>query len=287
MLLLQVSGPFDAGSAGALVCDASWNAVGLLVGSAPSANGKRTAYVLTSNYLSGYFVSSYDVEWSNIRSGKSSDKEFFDNFFGPAAQKRDFQAPMREGYVAWFAPMYQSTYKDPEFNSEINDKVKKNWFATTGIVVDGKPLRELSGRRVVVWQATTNPWGVTDGPDRFVNFDADSIFTKRVFKDRQTEERIMTRHLLALSLSPGSHVLQYENKGANFKSSGMKRLNVNITPASVRLLDIHGLSLVQMDRLPPPPPALAGEKTPVKYELTRRPLSDNELVFGIRSGWFE
>lgn len=286
-VLLQVSGPFDAGSLGALVCDESWNAVGLIVGGGPVVGGKRVAYVLTSNSLAGYFTSSFDTQWANLRTGKKSDAEFFDKFFGPAVQRRGFQAPMREGYVCWFAPMYPAAYNDADFTAEINDKVKKNWFASTGIVLDGKPLREISGSRVVIWEAANNPWGTSDGADRYVNFDADSLFSKRVYRDRQTEERIMTRHILAIGLEPGSHVMQYENKGANFKSSGIKRANLNLAAGTVKLLDINGLSLVQMDRLPPPPAALAGEKNAVKYELTRRPLTDTEVVFGIRSGWFE
>jgi hypothetical protein len=122
--------------------------------------------------------------------------------------------------------------------------------------------------------------------DRYVNFDADSLFSKRVYKDRQTEERIMTRHILALELAPGKHFLQYENKGANFKSTGIKRRSVSVVAGTVQTLDIKGLSLVQMDRLPPPP-AGVGEKNSVKYELTRRPLGDKELIYGIRSGWYE
>jgi hypothetical protein len=285
-VLFQVSGPFDAGSAGAVVCDASWNAVGILVGSSAPIDGKRMAFVLPSNYLSPLLNSSYDVDWSQLRSGKTSDADYFDQFFGPSARPRGFQDPMSNGYIAWFAPMYPAAYRDFDFTTEINDKVKKSWFASIGLKVDNRPLREISGSRVVIWQATTNPWNVSDGLDRYVNFDADSLFSKRVYKNRQTEERIMTRHILALALEPGTHLLQYENKGANFKSTGIKRRNVTITAATAQLLDIQGLSLVQMDRLPPPP-AGVGEKNPVKYELTRRPLGDKELIYGIRNGWFE
>jgi hypothetical protein len=284
--MFTIEGPFDAGSAGGIICDESWNVIGMLVAGGPVTGGHRLAYAISSSYLSGLGVSMYDTDWKSLRTPYSSDAEKFDLYMGPAVKRQEFKAAMNSAYLCWFSPMYRATYSDPEFMAEINDKVRKNWFSTTGLVVDNLPIREISASQLSVWSATVNPWGVRDSGSRYMHFDAESLFTKRIYKNRQTEERIMTRHILGAPVTPGRHFIQYENRGANFKSSGIKRRNIDLQRATATLLDIRGLSLVQMDRLPPPPPGI-GQKNPVKYELTRRPLTDNELIYGIRSSWLE
>jgi hypothetical protein len=285
--LIRVRGPFDAGSAGGIVCDEAWNVAGVLVGSEPGSSGtERSGYVLLANYFAPLLQTSYDTEWSELRTGATSDASEFARHFGPAAPAAEFQSAMDGGYVAWFSRIYPCSYADAEFTTEINDIIKKNWFYADELVIDHRPLREWSGSRVVVWGAGVNPWNLSDNKGRYMHFDADAIFNKRVYKTRTTEERIMTRYILAMELSPGPHTIQYQNKAANFKSSGLKRQQLNMGQGLIAPLDIQGLSLVQMDVLPAPQAGI-GEGAPVKYTLTRRPLGSKELGFGIRSARFK
>ncbi|MCH7472279.1 trypsin-like peptidase domain-containing protein [bacterium] len=282
MLLFELEGAFDVGSAGGMVLNEQYELIGIIIGGGEkTANGRR-AYALASSFLSRLLISSYFVTWDGVRTNYSSGAQYFDRFFGPAPQMMDFGAPMQEGYLVWFAPVRQATYNDYEFNSEINDKIDKNWFYTSGLVVDGRRLKEFSASRIFVVRACVNPWGITNRPDRYVHFDADSLFSKVIYKQRRTEERIMTRHLMAMPLKPGIHTVLYENKGANFKSSGIKRQRITIEPGQATLLDIEGLSLVSMLLLPSATPGV-GEAESVRYELERRPLRQKEVNFIIRS----
>jgi len=271
LLMLEVAGPFDAGSAGGLVCDENFDVVGILIGGGAETDGGRLAYALSSSYFSPLLISTYDVAWDNLRTGHHSDADYFDRFFGPSPQPVDYSAPMTESYLAWFAPIYHTQYADFEFTYEINDKIDKNWFYTAGLEIDGRPINEWSAWRVFPWEATINPWDMEDGVDRYMHFDADSLFSKRIYVDRDTEERIMTRHILVMPLEPGPHTIRYENKGANYKLTGMRRRRIDARPAEVELIDIEGLSLVSMLLLPNDAPA-TGEGEPVRYELERRPL---------------
>jgi hypothetical protein len=285
-LLLELRGPFDSGSAGGLVLSKDYEVLGIILGcSDPGPDGARTGYALATTYLPPLLNTTAEVPMDRLRTEATSDTGYFDKFMGPAAKPLDFQAPMTEGYVAWFAPIQPARYADAEFTSEINDKIDKNWFYTSDLVVDGRDIRDWSLSRLVVVRATTNPWGFTDGPEEYMHFDADSVFAKRIYKDRSTEERIMTRHVLALALPPGKHTLQYVNRGANYKISGVKRLRLDLASAEIHLLDIVGLSLVSMTLLPNPPPGV-GEGEPVHYDLERHPYQEKELNWSIRQGRF-
>jgi len=276
MMLFELEGPFDVGSAGGIVCNEDWEVVGLIVGGGGGSGDSRTAYALASGYFQSMLVSSYDVEWANLRTGHDGDAAYFDQFFGPAPQLMGYQSPMPEGYIAWFAPTYHSAYSDYEFTYEINDKVDKNWFFSDDLEIDGRPIEEWSASRIFIWPAYVNPWDVTDTVDQYVHFDADSLFSKRIYVDRDTEERIMARYILCMALEPGKHTLRYINRGANYKSTGRKSERVDIVAATIKLLDIQGLSFVSMLLLPNSIPS-AGEGEPVRYELERRPMSDLEI----------
>ena len=281
MVVFELAGPFDVGSAGGIVYNEDYEAIGLIVGAEAGDGPERTTYALASTYFQSLLVSSYDVAWDALRSGYASDAEYFDMFLGPAPQVMDYQAPMPEGYIAWFAPCYPTEYNDYEFTYEINDKIDKNWFATDKLEIDGRPVEEWSASRIFIWPAYVNPWEITDSIDRYVHFDADSLFSKRIYADRDTEERIMTRYILCMALEPGQHTLSYMNRGANYKATGIKRERVNISAAGIELLDIQGLSFVSMLLLPNAMPR-AGEGEPVRYELERRPLSDKEVNACVR-----
>lgn len=280
---LQLSGPFDVGSTGGLVCNASYEVVGLIIGGSAEGGKHAAVYAMSSNYFAPFVNSTYDLELADLRTSAKSDADYFDVFFGASPQPLEFNAAMPEPYIAWFAPIRHTEYADAEFTSEINDKIDKNWFYSIGLRLDQRPLREWSASRFVIWPATLNPWGITDSPELYVHFDADSLFTKRIYKSRDTEERIMTRYIVAFAVPPGTHVLEYENRGANFKATGVKRERLALKPAQIKLLDIQGLSFVSM-KLLPNAKAGVGEGESVRYELERRPLSDKELNFGIRSG---
>lgn len=279
--LIQVEGPFDSGSAGGLLCGENYEVAGMLLGGESKPGGKCTAHALTSTYLAPLMLSTFDGTLSNLRTNYGSDGDFFDTFFGPAPQPVDFNATMPEGYIVWFGPTPHTEYADFEFTNEINDKIDKNWFYSAGLMVDGRPLREWSASRIFVLPATRNPWDLEDSAERYIHFDADSTFSKRIYRNRETEERIMTRCLLAMPLAKGSHALSYENKGANYKSTGIKRVRISLASAEIRLLDITGLSLVSM-RLLPSAPVGAGEGRPVRYELERKPYQDKELNWSVR-----
>jgi hypothetical protein len=82
-------------------------------------------------------------------------------------------------------------------------------------------------------------------------------------------------------LPPGTHKLQYSNKGANYKATGIKRASISLDPGRVHLIDITGLSLVSMKLLPKSSPG-AGEKQSVRYELERKPLGEREVNLLVR-----
>jgi hypothetical protein len=281
LALLQVKGPFDSGSAGGLVCNDAYEVVGLLVCGDEPGTASCTAHALVSAHLEPLLLKTYDSKLSDLHTDARSDADFFDKFMGPAAKPLDFSGPMTEGYIAWFSQVRHAQYSDTEFAHEINDKIDKNWFRTAGLIVDGRPLREWSASRIYVLPATISPWDWTDTPGRYVHFDADSQFSKRIYKNRDIEERIMTRYILAMPLEKGEHTLEYENKGANYLASGIKRARVTLASAQVSLIDITGLSLVSMVLLPNPPVG-TGEGKPVRYELERRPYQDKELNWSIR-----
>ena len=86
---------------------------------------------------------------------------------------------------------------------------------------------------------------------------------------------------MAMPLKPGAHTLSYQNKGANYKLSAVKRQRFKLGSAELKLLDIQDLSLVSMVLLPKPV-IKAGEGKPVRYELERRPFQGKELNWSIR-----
>lgn len=286
LLLIEVEGPWDAGSAGGLVCNDAYEVVGVLLGCGDETANGRKGYALASSYVSPLLISTYDVDWASLRTANSADADYFDMFFGQSPQLMDYYAPMPEGYIAWFAPINHVEYADYDFTLEINDKIDKNWFYSAGLKVDGRPIEEWSAAHILIWPAFINPWDAVDAVDQYVHFDADSLFSKRIYKTRDTEERIMTRYILAMALPPGEHTIQYTNKGANYKTTGMKRRRIDIDSARVTLIDIEGLSLVTMTLLPDGEIGI-GEGEPVRYELERRPLQEKELNACIRKGRFQ
>lgn len=281
LALIQVKGPFDSGSAGGIVCNDAYEVVGLLVCGDKPGTPDCEAQALVSGHLATLLLRTVDSNMSDLATTATSDADLFDKFMGPAAKQLDFSGPMTEGYLAWFSPAHHVQYSDAEFMHEINDKIDKNWFCTKSLVVDGRPLREWSASRIYILPATVSPWDWTDTPERYVHFDADSQFSKRIYKNRDIEERIMTSYMLAMPLDKGEHTLVYENKGANYKATGVKRARVTLASAQISLIDITGLSLVSMVLLPNPQ-LRAGEGKPVRYELERRPYQDKELNWSIR-----
>jgi hypothetical protein len=281
MSMFQFTGPFDSGSAGGIVCNDSSEVIGLIIGGERQTDGNNTAFAISTAYLNPFLTGSIDVPLKELDTPATSDADFFDTFLGPAPQRIGRDAPMPEGYIAWFSPTAHSVFSDPEFRTEINDKIDKNWFCSRGLVVDGRPVEEWSASRLLVLPATRNPWDLTDRPDRYIHFDADSRFSKRIYKNRDTEERIMTRFILAMPLSEGSHTLLYQNVGANYKNTGIKRMRIHIDTAEIKRLDIADLSLVTMSLLPKPVTGI-GDGQPVRYELLRRPFQDKELNWSIR-----
>jgi hypothetical protein len=281
MLLFELDGPFDAGSAGGLVCNADFEVIGLLLGGGPQTKDGRIGYALASFYFRPLMIGTADVSWSRLQTEHSSESEYFDRFLGPSRQLMDYQAPMTECYIAWFAPVHHSVYSDAEFTAEINDNIDKSWFTTLNLTIDGRELNEWSASRIFVWPANLNPWDIHDGPDRYVYFDADSLFSKRIYKDRDTEERIVTRDILVMPLPPGSHSIRYENRGANYRSTGMRTRRLNLGAAEVEMIDIQGLNFVSWLLLPNATPR-AGEGEPVRYEVDKRPLGELEVNTCIR-----
>jgi hypothetical protein len=282
--LIELSGAFDCGSAGGLVLNENYDLVGLILGGQAKGN-PRKVYALASNVLAQMMNGGYLESLDTLRSSAGSDAALFDKMLGPAPQPLDFNSPMPEGHLVWFAPMPPMAFENPEFTTEVNDKIKKNWFYTADLIVDNRPLREWSAGRIMIMPAAVNPWNLSDAADRLIHFDADSKFSKVIYKNRETEERIMTRYLLALPLTPGQHSVQYHNKGANFKSTGIVRKKLTIEPSKATMIDITGLSLVSM-KLLPRKAAGVGEKQSVHYELERRPLDDRELGFMLRRARF-
>ncbi len=281
VVLLELSGPFDAGSAGGLVCSSDFNVVGMLIGGVPSAGGNTTGYAISATYLTAYLASSYDVGYSRLQTTATGDADAFETFFGPAPPRLAYDGPMTEGYLVWFSRICPVNYDDREFTAEINDKIEKNWFYTAGLEVDARPVTEISASRFYVCPVLSNPWGFQDSTECFVHFDADSLFAKRVYTVRELEERIMTRYLMAMPLNPGSHALVYENQGANLKSTGIVRKRVTIESGRIQTIDIQGLSVVNMQQLPVAPPSVGG-KPAVRYEIERRQVGDRELNDMIR-----
>ncbi|MBN2083289.1 trypsin-like peptidase domain-containing protein [bacterium] len=281
LMMIELAGPFDGGSAGGLVCDENFDVVGILLGGGPETDQGRTGYALMSGYFKPLLISTYDVAWSNLRTDSTCDAEYFDKFFGPEPQRVDYQAPMPECYLAWFGPMYHTELPDFQFTTEINDNIDQNWFATKNLVIDGLSINEISAARIVFWPAYLNSWDIVDEVDRYVFFDADSLFTKKIYRNRDTEERIITRYILAMALTPGQHSIRYENRGANYKSTGMRAARLDLRAAEVTLIDIEGLNLVSWLLLPNGELRI-GEGEPVHYEVDKRPLNTNEVTAGIR-----
>jgi hypothetical protein len=278
--MFEVTGPIDSGSAGGLVLNANYDMIGMVIGGAVSGS-PRTVACLSSSAIAPIMAGTYTGGFEMLQTDNTGDTQYFDRFLGPSPQPADFNSAMTESYVAWFTPIQPVSYGDAEFTSEINDKIAKNWFCTTDLVIDGRPIREWSAGRFCVMPANVNPWKLTDNAAQLMHFDADSKFSKIIHKDRETEERIMTRALAAIALPPGTHKLQYSNKGANYKATGIKRASISLDPGRVHLIDITGLSLVSMKLLPKSSPG-AGEKQSVRYELERKPLGEREVNLLVR-----
>lgn len=288
MLMLEIGGSYDSGSAGGLVCNENYEVVGIVIGGNgdQEGDGSQGAFVLSSYYLEKLIRTNSKLGLSSLQSGHTSDASYFDTFLGPAPQRLPYKDPMPEGFLLWFAPTHQFSFENPVFSHEVNDKIDKTWFRTANLVIDKRPLREWSASRIFIWDAADNPWGITDAKDRFVHFDADSTFSKLIYKNRDTEERIMTRHILAMPLDPGKHLIQYQNIGANFKSTGTKRRRFEVASGTLELIDIDGLSLVSMQLLEQPE-SKVGESEPVKYELERHMVGKREINSALRSSRFK
>jgi hypothetical protein len=281
-ILLEVTGQFDAGSAGGIVCNSDFDVIGLLVAGGPvGADGKRHAYAISATYLQSYLASSYGTGFDRLLTSARSDADSFDKYLGSVPPRLDYDAPMLDGYLVWFSHISHVRYADDEFAGEINDKVDKNWFCADNLQIDGKPVTEISASRFYLCPAVINPWEFTDTTDCFVHFDADSLFGKKIYTRRDVEERIMSRYLITMPLKPGSHALVYENKGANYKSTGFIRKRINIESGRIQTLDVTGLSVVNMKLLPVAPPSIGGAPA-VRYELERRPVLERELSWMIR-----
>jgi hypothetical protein len=282
VVLLDVTGPFDAGSAGGLVCNADYDVVGLIIGGGPlGPDGQRHAYAISATYLGGYLTNSYDVGYKHLQTAAVNDASVFDKYFGPTPPRLRFEDVMTEGYLVWFSRIHHASYADTEFTGEINDKIDKNWFYTADLQIDGKPATEISASRFYVCPAFVNPWEFKDAADCYVHFDADSLFAKKIYTNRDAEERIMSRYLIAMPLEPGKHSLVYENQGANYKSTGIVRKRVDLESGRVQVLDVTGLSVVNMQQLPVAPPSIGGAPA-VRYEIERRPVLERELNNMIR-----
>ena len=280
--LLEIEGPFDAGSAGGLVCDSNFDVIGLLIGGRPAGEDSRCmGYAITATYLGAYLTNSYDVGFKRLQTSATCDGDSFDTYFGPTPGQLAYEAPMTGGFLVWFTRIGPVSYDDHEFMDEINDKIEKNWFQSADLQIDGVPVTEISASRFFVCPAASNPWGFEDSSDCFVHFDADSLFSKRVYTSRELEERIMTRYLVAMPLAPGSHALVYRNEGANLKSTGVVRKRLTIEAGRIQTIDINGLSIVNMQQLPVAPPSIGG-KPAVRYEIERRPVGERELNDMIR-----
>ncbi|MDQ3023846.1 MAG: serine protease [bacterium] len=282
--MIEVDGPFDSGSAGGLLLNENYDLMGLIVGGTTSG-AQRTVAALASSAIQPLMNGTFTEGLDALRTDNKSDAAYFDKFLGASPQPQNYNSPMSEGYIAWFSPMQPVVYQDSEFTSEINDKIRKNWFCTTNLLIDGRPIREWSAGRLCILPASVNPWSLSDGAERLIHFDADSKFSKIIHKTRETEERIMTRYLLSIALPAGTHKLKYENKGANYKASGIKRKSITIEPGRAQLLDITGLSLVEM-KLLPKNVAGVGEKQSVRYELERKPIGEREVGLMIRMNRF-
>jgi hypothetical protein len=282
--MIEVEGPFDSGSAGGLVLNENYDLVGIVIGGSTSG-ATRTVAALGSSAIQPLMNGTYTYGLDALRSEHKSDAAFHDKFLGAAPQPLDYNAGMSEGYVGWFSPLHPVGYQDAEFTAEINDKIKKNWFYTSNLIIDNRPIREWSAGRLCILPATVNPWSWADGAERLIHFDADSKFSKIIHKNRETEERIMTRYLVAIALPAGAHKVQYENKGANYKSTGIKRKSLTVESGRAQLIDITGLSLVEM-KLLPRSKAAVGEKQSVRYEIERKPLGEREVGLMLRMNRF-
>jgi hypothetical protein len=282
--MLELSGPFDSGSAGGLVLNANYDLIGVIL-SGETNGSPRTVVALASGAIQPLMNGTYSDTLEGLKTPSTSDAAFYNQFLGTSPQQLDYNAPMTEGYIAWFTPMQPVGFKDKEFTTEISDKIAKNWFCTTNLLIDNRPIREWSANRLVVLPAAVNPWNMSDGEGRLIHFDADSKFTKVVHKERTTEERIMTRNLLAVALPAGTHKVQYENKGANYKSTGIVRKSIKVEQARTTLLDITGLSLVTL-KLLPKKAAAVGEQQSVHYEVERKPIGEREVGLMIRLNRF-
>src|SRR5690606_24147870 len=141
-------------------------------------------------------ISSGIFQWEDIYTNATGDADSFDLVFGPAPQPMDIQTPVSGGFLMWFAPIYAPLYEDEVFTSEILDKINGNRFHNAEITVDGVELRQYSASRLFFWDADDNDWDMHDSGTVYVHFDADSLFRKRVYRDHETEERIMAKQVM-------------------------------------------------------------------------------------------
>lgn len=278
---IHFSGYVDPGSAGGILVSDDYQVMGMIIGS----DGQGGGYALRAEDMLRLQISSGIFEWEEIFTDAQSDADYFDRVFGPAPRPLDVQEPIDGGFLMWFAPIYSPVYANEEFTVEIHDKINGNWFHNAEVTVDGVPLRQYSASRIYFWDADDNPWEMHDSDDVFVHFDADSLFKKRVYRDKETEERIMAKQIMALPLATGSHRVIYENRMANYNDSGVKRMSFELGFGSVQSLDIEGLSLVQMKFIDNPEAAVS-QASGLRYELQRRPMSENDIAIALRSARF-
>ncbi|MEZ5338996.1 MAG: serine protease [bacterium] len=274
---IHFSGYVDPGSAGGILVDENFELLGMIIGS----DGRGGGYALRAEDMRDLQISSGIYKWEEIFTKATSDAEGFDLVFGPAPQRMDIQSPVDGGFLMWFAPSYAPAYEDDVFTGEILDKINGNRFHNAEISIDGVPLRQYSASRLYFWDADDNPWEMQDSGSVYVHFDADSLFRKRVYRDKETEERIMSKHIMCMPLPRGEHRVIYENRMANLNDSGVKRMNFELGLGSVQSLDIQGLSLVSMSYIDNPAAAVS-QSAGLRYELQRRPLSDNDIAIALR-----
>ena len=278
---IHFSGYVDPGSAGGILVNSEFEVLGMILGSDNHGGG----YAMRAEDMHGLQVSSGIFDWSDVETDASSDEDIADRWCGPLPRRVGVQAPINGGLLMWYAPIYVPYYENPEFQEEISDKIKGNWFHNEEIVLDGIPLRRYSASRIFLWDANDNPWEMHDSADVYVHFDADSLFKKRVYRDKETEERIMAKQILAIPLTTGEHTVVYQNKMANYNDSGIKRKRFESALGSIQSLDVQGLSLVSMKYIDNPEAAVS-QAQGLRYELQRRPLSDNDIGIAMRLARF-
>lgn len=279
---IHFRGYVDAGSAGGILVSEDFEVLGMILGT----DGHGGGYAMRAEDMHSLQVSSGIFDWSSVETHARSDEEIANRWCGPFPEKVDVQVPISGGYMMWYSPIYEPRYANPEFTEEIHDKIQGNWFHNQEIVLDSQPLRRYSASRIFTWDANDNPWEMHDSEETYVHFDADSLFKKRVYRNLETEERIMTKQILCMPLTTGEHTVTYQNKMANYNDSGMKRKRFNIELGIIQSLDVNGLSLVSMKFIDNPEAAVS-QRMGLRYELQRRPLSDNDVGIALRSARFQ